>query len=66
MATLELNAPAISSRLVAVLRSPGLLASYLWVLVIVLAAIHPGLFVSGDPLQQDASQIDFPALGIRQ
>ncbi|MGW6195810.1 ABC transporter permease [Kribbella sp. NPDC055110] len=60
MATLELNASTIPSRLAAVLRSPGLLASYLWVLVILIAAIHPGLFVSGDPLQQDASQMLLP------
>jgi peptide/nickel transport system permease protein len=68
MATLELNAltpasgrsRALRGWVTEVLRSPGLLASYLWVLVILVAAIHPGLFVSGDPLQQNADQMLVP------
>ncbi|MFD7154078.1 ABC transporter permease [Kribbella sp. NPDC059898] len=66
MATLDLKAVAPApSRAVRgwvadVLRSPALLASYLWVLVILLAAIHPSLFVSGDPLRQDASSMLLP------
>ncbi|MFE5239657.1 MULTISPECIES: ABC transporter permease [unclassified Streptomyces] len=65
MTTLEATAATPSSgrprersgRLSALLRSPGLLAAYLWVAVILAAAIHPGLFTSGDPLRQDASQM---------
>lgn len=40
---------------VAVLRSPSLLLAYLWLAVVLAAAISPTLFVSGDPLAQDAS-----------
>ncbi|MFE6157353.1 ABC transporter permease [Streptomyces sp. NPDC056486] len=42
-------------RLAALLRSPGLLAAYLWIIVMLAAAIHPALFASGDPLQQNGS-----------
>ncbi|MGW6010315.1 ABC transporter permease [Streptomyces sp. NPDC055210] len=44
-------------RLAELLRSPGLLAAYLWIVVVLVAAIHPGLFASGDPLRQDGSQM---------
>ncbi|MGI5440157.1 ABC transporter permease [Streptomyces shenzhenensis] len=65
MTTLEVQASAppsgrsraLGRRTAELLRSPGLLASYLWVAVILAAAVHPGLFVSGDPLRQDASQM---------
>ncbi|MFJ3671572.1 ABC transporter permease [Streptomyces sp. NPDC090106] len=45
------------------LRTPGLLVAYLWVAVILLAAIHPALFTSGDPLRQDASAMLLPPGG---
>ncbi|MGW1092699.1 ABC transporter permease [Streptomyces sp. NPDC002596] len=68
MATLEVKASppspagsrALRGWLTELLRSPGLLASYLWAVVILVAAVHPGLFVSGDPLRQDASQMLLP------
>ncbi|MFE4693067.1 ABC transporter permease [Streptomyces sp. NPDC056749] len=53
--------PARSSgpggRAAELLRSPALLAAYLWVAVILAAAIHPGLFVPGDPLRQDGAHM---------
>ncbi|MGW3950992.1 ABC transporter permease [Streptomyces sp. NPDC004752] len=67
MTTLETAAPTPSAgrlreqggRLATLLRSPGLLVAYLWIVVILAAAIHPGLFASGDPLRQNASQMLF-------
>ncbi|MFF1692253.1 ABC transporter permease [Streptomyces sp. NPDC058257] len=44
-------------RLAVLLRSPGLLVAYLWMAVVIAAAIHPSLFASGDPLRQDASRM---------
>ncbi|AXG81996.1 ABC transporter permease [Streptomyces paludis] len=39
------------------LRSPGLLLAYVWIAVILAAAIHPGLFAPDDPLRQDGARM---------
>ncbi|MGC5249525.1 ABC transporter permease [Gordonia sp. DT219] len=43
-----------------VLRTPGLLLSYLWVILMVAATLAPTLFTSGDPNAQDADAILLP------
>ncbi|MFJ5178404.1 ABC transporter permease [Streptomyces griseoviridis] len=47
----------LRGRLAVPARSPGLLLAYVWIAVVLLAAVHPALFAPGDPLRQDGARM---------
>ena len=44
-------------------RTPGLLVSYTWLVVVLVAAVAPSLYASGDPLAQDGHAMLLPPSG---